>query len=55
VAAGLVDEVNLSLSPMLVGGTSARLAQGGTERPTDLVWAHLWEAEGLLFARYVRR
>ncbi len=55
VAAGLVDEVNLSVSPMLVGGTSARVAQGGAEHPTELALAHLWEGGGLLFARYVRR
>lgn len=55
VAAGLVDEVNVSVSPMLVGGTSARLAQGGAEHPTALTCAHLWEDDGLLFARYVRR
>ncbi len=55
VAAGLVDEVNLSLSPVLVGGTSARMAHGGAEHPTDLVVAHLWEGDGLLLARYVRR
>ena len=54
-AAALVDEVNLSVSPMLVGGTSARLAQGGHEHRTPLACAHLWEDDGLLFARYVRR
>ncbi|MBX3286541.1 MAG: dihydrofolate reductase family protein [Actinobacteria bacterium] len=54
VAAGVVDEVDLSLSPMLVGGTSSRVAIGGVERPADLALAHLWEADGLLFARYVR-
>lgn len=55
VAAGVVDEVDLSLSPKLVGGTSSRVALGGLEHPADLDLAHLWEADGLLFARYVRR
>lgn len=54
VAAGLVDELDLSLSPMLVGGDSARLAHGGRAKAEPLTLAHLWEADGLLFARYVR-
>ncbi|CAN5890461.1 pyrimidine reductase family protein [soil metagenome] len=55
VAAGLLDELNLTLAPKLVGGTSARLASGPTEAPTELDLAHLWEAEGMLLCRYVRR
>lgn len=55
VVAGVVDEVNLSLAPKLVGGTSARVTHGGAEHLTDLAVAHLWEGDGVLFARYVRR
>ena len=56
VAAGLVDEVNVTVAPLLVGGDSARLAYGPSRAaPTDLDVAHLWEAEGLLFVRYLRR
>ncbi len=54
VAAGLVDELNVSVAPLLVGGDSARLAHGPAGTPEPLTLAHLWEADGLLFARYVR-
>lgn len=54
-AAGLVDEVDLTWSPLLVGGDSARMAHGPVAAPTPLALAHLWEADDLLFARYVRR
>lgn len=54
-AAGLVDELDVTISPLLVGGASARLAHGPGGAPTALALAHLWEDDGLLFARYVRR
>lgn len=55
VAAGLVDEVNVSIAPVLVGGDSARLAHGPNELdPAALTLAHLWVADGVLFARYLR-
>lgn len=54
LAADLLDEVNLTLSPDLVGGDSSRLATGGGERRTPMALAHLWEGEGALLARYVR-
>lgn len=55
VASGLVDEVNVSIAPALVGGDSARLAHGPTDRgPLAMDLAHLWYADGFLFARYVR-
>lgn len=55
LAAGLVDEVNLTLSPHLVGGSGARLALGAPEEllPFDLV--QLCEEGGYLFLRYVKR
>lgn len=55
VEAGVVDEVNLTLSPTLVGGRSGRVAVGGAEHPLPLPLAHLWEADGLLFGRFARR
>lgn len=55
VTAGLVDELNISLSPLLVGGDSARVAHGAQANPVPLALAHLWEEGDLLFARYVRR
>lgn len=56
IAAGLVDEVDLTLSPLLVGGDSRRVAEGSTEAPTGLGLAHLWHDadDDLLFARYAR-
>lgn len=56
VAAELVDEVNVSIAPALAAGDSARLAHGARpSEPQALDVAHLWESDGLLFARYVRR
>ncbi|QXC62490.1 pyrimidine reductase family protein [Aquihabitans sp. G128] len=54
LAAGLVDELDLTTSPLLVGGDSARAAHGPDGEPLDVELAHLWEADGVLFARYVR-
>lgn len=54
VAADLVDELDLTTSPLLVGGDSRRVAVGPAARPAALVLAHLWEDDGTLFARYVR-
>ncbi len=54
VAAGLVDEANLSMAPLLVSGDSARWAHGAEPAsPAPLALTHLWEADGLLFSRYV--
>lgn len=56
IAAGLVDELNVSLAPVLAGGDSARLAHGPVPAKLQAMdLAHLWEADGVLFARYVRR
>ena len=54
VAAGLVDEMNLTLSPTLVAGTSARVAQDARGIRQDMTLAHLWESNGVLLARYLR-
>ncbi len=55
VAAGLVDEVNLTIGPLLVGGTAPRIAHGPAAGPTTaMTLVHLWEQDGLLFARYRR-
>ncbi len=55
LAADVVDELDVSISPLLVGGSSARLAHGPDRTPTPMALAHLWEADGMLFGRYVRR
>ena len=51
-AAGLVDELFLTIAPKLVGGGAPRILEGdlaGT-RPLELAW--LLEDDGELFARY---
>lgn len=53
--ADLVDELDLTTSPAMVGGSSPRLTTGAAERVQHLDLAHLWEADGVLLARYVRR
>jgi riboflavin biosynthesis pyrimidine reductase len=53
-AAGLVDELFLTIAPKLVGGIAPRILEGdipGVE-PLELVW--LLEQDGELFARYSR-
>lgn len=56
VEAGLVDELDLSLAPLLVGGESDRLAHGmSPPMPEPMALAHLWEGDGQLFGRYVRQ
>lgn len=52
--ADLVDELDLTLSPALVGGPSPRLTTGIAQRVQALRLAHLWESDGVLLARYVR-
>jgi riboflavin-specific deaminase-like protein len=55
VAARLVDEVCLSFSPLLVGGSSRRLAEGpiGIE-PLRLVLDRVVTEDGFLFLHYLR-
>jgi riboflavin biosynthesis pyrimidine reductase len=55
-SAGLVDELCVSISPLLVGGPSARIVVGSTAvAPTAMRLDLLLEQDGLLFARYVRQ
>lgn len=53
VAHDLIDEVNLSTSAMLTGGSGPRLAVGDVEVVRPLELAHLWEEDGMLLARYL--
>jgi len=58
LAAGLIDELCVTISPMLVGGTAARIIHGTLAPPSPLRMrlACVLEAEGgFLFLRYVRR
>jgi riboflavin biosynthesis pyrimidine reductase len=54
LAAGLVDEWRLTVSPQLAGGTSKRAAVGPDTAPAAMVLDRLLEEDGLLFLRYVR-
>ncbi len=54
--ADLIDEVDLTLSPMLVGGDGLRLTSGAVERRSRFELAHLLrDTEGYLFGRWVRQ
>lgn len=54
-AAGLVDELFLTIAPKLIGGGAPHILEGALAEvaPLELVW--LLEHEGELFARYRRR
>lgn len=53
--AGLVDELCLSISPVLAGGTSSRIvADGARAVPTRMRLRRLLAEDDLLFARYTR-
>jgi riboflavin biosynthesis pyrimidine reductase len=53
--AGVVDELCLSISPMLVGGDACRVVTGAlTPEPWRLRLVHVLEQDGSLFCRYVR-
>jgi riboflavin biosynthesis pyrimidine reductase len=54
-AAGLVDELCVTIAPKLVSGTAERLAHGPASATADLELAHVLEDDGFLFCRYVRR
>jgi riboflavin biosynthesis pyrimidine reductase len=53
VEAGLLDELCLTLSPLLVGGRAGLLGGTPLPQPLPLTLAHLLEEDGALFARLV--
>ena len=54
-AAGLIDELCVTLAPRLLGGGAKRIVVGPpAAEPTTLELAHLLEEDGFLFCRYVR-
>jgi riboflavin biosynthesis pyrimidine reductase len=57
IAAGVVDEVCSTLSPIVVGGDSLRFTAGGDalEPPQAMVLDYLLEDDGVLFFRWIRR
>jgi riboflavin biosynthesis pyrimidine reductase len=53
-AAGLVDELNLTISPQLAGGVGPRLLDRAPDLAQRMQLVHVLEDDGFLFARYVR-
>jgi riboflavin biosynthesis pyrimidine reductase len=54
--ADLIDELNLTLSPLLAGGDGPRLTVGGADVSSALELAHLVvDEESFVFSRWVRR
>jgi riboflavin biosynthesis pyrimidine reductase len=51
VAAGLLDELCLTLSPRLVAGDGPRVLAGELPQPLDVDVVHLLEEDGYLFSR----
>lgn len=54
-AAGLVDELFLTIAPKLAGGGAPRILEGELPDVASLELAWLLEEDGELFARYQRR
>ncbi len=53
-AADLIDELNLSISPQLNGGSGPRLTAGAPPFSHRMQLAHVLEDDGFLFTRYLR-
>lgn len=53
-SADLVDEINITISPRIVGGDGPRLSSGGPEMLLRYEIAHVLEDDGFLFVRYLR-
>ncbi|MFA1545479.1 pyrimidine reductase family protein [Actinomadura chokoriensis] len=55
VAAGLLDELCLTLSPMMLGGNPTRILNGPpVDVPPDMALAHALQDKEFLFLRYTR-
>ncbi len=54
VAGDSIDELCLTVSPLLIGGDSLRIARGGHAMSRSLELAHVLTEDDLLFLRYVR-
>jgi riboflavin biosynthesis pyrimidine reductase len=54
-AADVIDELNLTISPLISGGDGPRLLAGADSIGRRLALAHVLEDDGFLFTRYVRR
>ena len=54
LSADLIDEITMTLSPMLVGGDGPRITSNAPELTRRMQLAHVMEDDGYLFTRYVR-
>jgi riboflavin biosynthesis pyrimidine reductase len=54
-AADLVDELCLTVSPLLAGGTAGRIATGPAGPPRALSLRHVLAGDDMLFLRYARK
>jgi riboflavin biosynthesis pyrimidine reductase len=54
-AADLIDELNLTVSPLIAGGSGPRLTAGAPDLVRRMDLAHVLEDDGFLFTRYLRR
>ncbi|MBF4633430.1 pyrimidine reductase family protein [Agreia pratensis] len=54
IAADLVDELCLTVSPLLEGGAGIRIAHGESEAARRMRLVHVLESDGLLLTRYAR-
>ena len=54
IAADLVDELCLTISPVLDGGESGRISHSPVATPRSMRLAHALPAERMLFLRYLR-
>jgi riboflavin biosynthesis pyrimidine reductase len=53
-AAGLLDELCVTVSPVLASGTAGRIVRGAIRVPVPrLALAHVLEDDGFLFCRYL--
>ncbi len=53
-AAGLVDEVCLTVSPVLAGPGATRIIAGPEGTPRSMTLRHVLASDGYLFLRYAR-
>ena len=53
-SADLVDELCLTVSPLLVGGEAGRIVAGGHGPPRAMALRHVLTADDMLFLRYAR-
>jgi riboflavin biosynthesis pyrimidine reductase len=55
VSADLVDEINLTMSPLVTGGDAPRLISGAPDLASRFHLQHVLEDDGFVFLRYLRR